>query len=493
MSPQDKTDKTDLGAKVDKLLGTWPAPPLDDAAWEERAASIVAAAQAAPRADDAALTALLAPPSLSPEAGEAERLVALEGPARPVLSGERTMSQQDSNPGSSSVKPPESMPTSAATSKRPSLKELAARASQAGASRPSIPGPSSIPPAAISRPPSEVPPAPVSRTPLPSAPPPRPSEVGKEDSGVVDLNLINKTATAEQIAAAEKAKPATHDLAFEGDEKVAAARPGNVTNLGEAREKKAEKKGGGATWGILVAVVGIAAGVAIVMRGQPAKQDTTTANVGQDKPQVAAEAPKAVEQKIAEAPPPASTGLSLDSLPTEPSADAQKPAQPTGGGAAADSKVAAVAPPVGGTDTPPAATAPAGPAPTIGAKPGDLAGAMAQAVGGSNEKNDATGEMVPAAGGNKGGNQTIPEQPSQGSVASAVGAVMPGAKACVAGADDVSRAQITFSSGGTVTNVSVTGWAASNGQSGCVKAALKGANVGAFSKPSFTVGVTIRP
>ena len=109
------------------------------------------------------------------------------------------MSQQDSNSGSS-AKPPESMPMSAATSKRPSLKELAARASQAGASRPSIPG--SIPPASISKPPSEAPPPPVSRTPLPSAPPPRLSETGKgkEDSGVVDLNVINKTATAEQEA-----------------------------------------------------------------------------------------------------------------------------------------------------------------------------------------------------------------------------------------------------------------------------------------------------
>ncbi|MRG94805.1 hypothetical protein [Polyangium spumosum] len=492
MSPHDKidkTDKTDLGSKVDTLLGSWPAPSMDDAAWEERSASIVAAAQAAPRADDAALSALLAPPVLSPEEGEAERSIASEGPARPVVaSGEKKMSQ-DSNSGSS-AKPPESMPTSAATSKRPSLKELAARASQAGASRASIPGPSSIPPAAISKPPSEAPPAPVTRTPLPSAPPPKASEAGKEDSGVVDLNLINKTATAEQIAAAEKAKPATHDLAFDGDEKAAAA-SGKVTSLAEAREKKAEKKGGGATWGILVAVVGIAAAVAIVMRGQGSKENTQAANVGQEKPAVAAEAPKAVEQKIAEAPPPAPTGLSVDSLPTEPSpSDAQKAAQPTAGAAGEDpGKVAAATPTPAAADTQKALT---GPAPTIGAKPGDLAGAMAQAVGGSTETNDEPKDAVPAAGNNK-GNQTIPEQPSQGSVASAVGSVMGGAKACVAGADDVSRAQITFSSSGSVSNVSVTGWAASNGQSGCVKSALKGANVGAFSKPSFTVGVTIRP
>jgi len=74
-----------------------------------------------------------------------------------------------------------------------------------------------------------------------------------------------------------------------------------------------------------------------------------------------------------------------------------------------------------------------------------------------------------------------------------VASVMGAAKGCVAGADDVSRAQITFGSGGAVKSVSVTGWAASNGASSCVKGALQGANVGAFSSPSFTVGVTIRP
>ncbi len=487
MSPQDKTDNTVLGSKVDSLLGSWPAPSLDDAAWEERAASIVAAAQAAPRADDAALTALLTPPPLAPEAGEAERTIASEGPARAVVSGERTMSQQDSNPGSSAKPAPESLPTSGTVSKRPSLKEMAARASQAGASRSSIPGPASIPPATISKLPSEAPPAAATRTPLPSTPP-KAAEAGREDSGIVDLNLINKTATAEQIAAAEKAKPATHDLVDDGAEKVAAAHgAGKVTSLAEAREKK---KGGGAAWGIVVAVVGIAAAVAIVMRGQ-SNPTTPTAGVGQDKPPVAAEVQKPAEpQKVAEAPP-SPTGLSLDSLPTEPSpSDAPKTTQPSGGAAGDPGKVAAAVP--GAEAKAPAG--PAGPAPTIGAKPGDLSSAMAQAVGGSNDKGGVSADdAVPAAGGSKGGNQTVPEQPSQGSVSSAVGSVMPGAKACVSGADDVSRAQLTFSSSGTVTNVSVTGWAASNGQSGCVKAALKGANVGAFSKPSFTVGVTIRP
>jgi hypothetical protein len=117
---------------------------------------------------------------------------------------------------------------------------------------------------------------------------------------------------------------------------------------------------------------------------------------------------------------------------------------------------------------------------------------MASAVGPVNNNPGADGPTPePAAG--RPSNQNIPEQPSQGSVQAAIGAVMGGAKACVAGADDVSRAQVTFSSGGTVSSVSVTGWAAAHGKSGCVQAALKGAKVGPFSKSTFTVGVPIRP
>src|SRR5262249_35626965 len=129
------------------------------------------------------------------------------------------------------------------------------------------------------------------------------------------------------------------------------------------------------------------------------------------------------------------------------------------------------------------------PAPT--GKPGDLSTEMGKRVGADGSKQEVTEAPEPAAG--KPLNQTIPEQPPQGSVQAAIGSVMGGAKACVAGADDVSRAQVTFSSSGAVTNVSVTGWAASHGATSCIKQALKGANVGAFSKPSYAVGVTIRP
>lgn len=492
MSPDDKNE---LLAKVDTLLAGLPAPPRDDAAWEASAEAIVKAAQSAPRAEDAALAALFAPPSLSPEPGEASRTNVSEAPARPAASGEKSMSQ-DSNPGSSAK--PESLPTSGATSKRPSLKELAARASQAGASvKPSVP-PGAISAPVVSRPLSEAPPPVADKPARASTPsvPPRSSDAGtKEDSGIVDLNAINKAATPQQIAAAEKAKPATHDLGDEGDDKqaVAATDAGKVKSLEEARAKK---KGGGAMWGVLVAVVGIAAAGVIVLRGKP-EAPKPTAGTGQDKPAIEAPAVQQPEApKVAEAEKPKSEGLSVDSLPDSPApGDAPKGGAPAAAAGDPGKLAAAPAATGGTTDTQPAAAPTAGATtPPPSGKPGDLSSAMAQAVGGSTEKSsDGAEDAVPAAGGKKGGNQNIPEQPSQGSVASAVGAVMPGAKACVAGADDVSRAQITFSSNGTVSNVSVTGWAASNGKSGCVKAALKGANSGAFSKPSFTVGVTIRP
>ena len=337
MSPEVKNE---LGSKVDTLLASLAAPPRDDAAWEVSAEAIVKAAQSAPRAEDAALAALFAPPSLSPEPGEESRTNVSEGRARPSASGEKSMSQ-DSNSGSPAK--PETSPmsgagpmsgsTSPATSKRPSLKELAARASQAGASvRPSV-APGSVPPPAVSRPLSDVPPPPADKPARASAPssPPRSSDANKEDSGIVDLNAINKAATPQQIAAAEAAKPAAHDLVDDGEgdkSAVAAADAGKVKSLDEARAKK---KGAGATWGIVVAIVGIAAAGAIVLRGKP-QPPSPMAGTGQDKPAIEAPAMQQGEApKVAEAPKPTSTGLSLDSLPSEPSPSEA----PKGGGPAA--------------------------------------------------------------------------------------------------------------------------------------------------------------
>jgi hypothetical protein len=488
MSPEDTLD---IGATIDQKLASWPAPTRDDAAWGARAEAILGAAQSAPRASDATLSSLLESPRLDPEPGEPGATVSGSSPVR--AAGEKLMSQE-SNPGGAPPKP-EAGPLSAATpSKRPSLKELAARASQAGAARSSMPGASTPPPAA-SKPASE-PPAPKTsvRPPAPSSPP-RISD-HDHDSGIIDLNKVNAAATPQQIAAADKAQPAAHDLVGDDDKSEAAApakEAAKVASLADAREKKAEKKGGsgGAIAGLAIALIGIAAGVAIMMRGGQKPADTTAQSGKENPPAVVQAAPPSEPQKVAEAPQAAPTGLSIDALPPA-EAETQKhaAAHPAGGGTPADSQKLAAQQQPATTDK--AAPAPAGTAPPIGDKPGDLSSAMAKAVGDSGEKSVNTDGATPANGG-KAGNQSVPEKPSQGSVNSAVGSVMGGAKACVAGADDVSRAQITFGSNGSVQNVSVTGWAANNGQSGCVKSALKGASVGPFSQPTFTVGVTIRP
>lgn len=518
MSPQAKVD---LGAKAEAMLSSWPAPPNDDAAWENRAAKIVAAATNAPRASDAelaALSALLAKPALESEPGEVESLKVSAVNARSA-SGEKAMSQ-DSNAGSSAK--PSSPPAAAAggtASKRPSLKELAARANQANAAgSPSIRPPASMPPPSAEAVPQDKPSVPKSPSiapPKASVPPPaRPIEAGKEDSGRVDLNAINQAATPAQIAAAEVAKPAAHDLVSDavGEDKPAAANDttegAKVQNISEARAKKSKKKseaaktaepvaaetapaaaaaikkddeeGGSGKWVALVAMLAIAAGAFFMFRNK--EQPPPPAAVVQPK-QEAAQA--AVDTKKIEEPKPASTGLSIDSLPAAEPAESAKAAP---GPKLAAAPVETAAPP----PTPPEPVAPtAVPTATNGGKVGDLASEMAKSVGGSADKPVNADDATPAAG--KTGSQTIPEQPSQGAANAAVRPLAANAKSCVAGADDVSMASVTFSSAGTVSNVNVSGWAAKNGKSDCIKSALKGANVGPFAKPSFTITVPIRP
>jgi hypothetical protein len=454
-----------LGGKqdLDELLHDWPATPPkgalvdEERGWDERADAIVRAAEKAARDGAAkdATEALFAAPALAPEAGE----------DAVVAAGEKKMSEEKE-----STRPPASTATPVPSQRRQSLKEIAARASQSGAARPSQAGASTPPPRA-----STPAPAPVS-TPLP-----RPTEAGKDDSGVINLNVVHATATAQQHADAAKAKPAQESLFDEekpAANATAAAKAANVTPL------QPKKSNAGLIGGIAIAVVGIAAAFAIIAR-KPPPAPAPTAAVQQDKaPATATPAPSAAPAPATAAPSAvASAEPAATAEPDNKAADAPKgPAVAVGSGAAtagaastADAKLAAKTP-------------------TPSGKPGDLQSEMAKAVGkdGAAKPDQPAGPTPePAAGGSR--NQNIPEQPSQGAIAAAFGPVMGGAKACVAGADDVSRATVTFSSAGTVTRVSVGGWAAANGKSGCVQAALKAAKVGPFSKPSFTVGVPIRP
>jgi hypothetical protein len=99
-------------------------------------------------------------------------------------------------------------------------------------------------------------------------------------------------------------------------------------------------------------------------------------------------------------------------------------------------------------------------------------------------------QPVPATGPDPG---SVPQKPSQGAVTGAIGAALPGARACLKADDPVSKATITFGASGAVQSVTVTGAAAGKPAEACIKAALGRAKVPAFAQPTYTASVTVRP
>lgn len=89
--------------------------------------------------------------------------------------------------------------------------------------------------------------------------------------------------------------------------------------------------------------------------------------------------------------------------------------------------------------------------------------------------------------------EALAPQPSLGAVQGAIGAVMGGARSCLAGQDQGSKASITFGSDGRVKAVSVSGPAAGTPAEGCVRSALMAARVPPFSESSFSAALTVRP
>lgn len=87
----------------------------------------------------------------------------------------------------------------------------------------------------------------------------------------------------------------------------------------------------------------------------------------------------------------------------------------------------------------------------------------------------------------------LPNRPSVGAIQGAVGSVMAGARSCLAGQDTGSKATVTFGADGHVKGVSVTGPAAGTPAEGCVRSALMGARVPAFSEPEYSASFTVRP
>lgn len=463
---------------LDALLGRWPAlepQQKGGPSWDERADAIVAAAVARKaQGASAATEALLAPPPLEAEPGEEKApSFQFQEAARPVTS--------DGAAGRASAP---NLETAGATSpmandqgKKPSLKELAARASQAGAARGSIPPgarASTPPPARISsipNPASGATVTPISRAKPPVSAGPRASDPGREDSGILRLADIQAEEAAKAEAAAVAAETAL--AAAKQSEKPAVGAP--VVVAPAAVAANTGNKAG--MWaGVAIAVMGIAAAFAVYRTRQPevapSKTDTVAA-VQTSKPAVL---PAQTGAQAADQP---AVVASSEAAPAASDAPKTEPAPGTTGTAAASATAVAEVKP-----SAPSAAEPKG------SKVGTLDEEMKKAVGSSESQPAPADESKPAAGGSGG---ALPDQPSQGNAQAAVRSVLPGARACVAGATETSSASVTFSSSGSVQSVSVGGWAAQNGKTGCVKSALQGAHVAPFAKPSFTVPVTIRP
>lgn len=373
-----------------------------------------------------------------------------------------------SGPMSSRAAGPSSM-----RSGRPSLKELAERVSKTPPPASIAPPPSSL--SAVATPPPAAPsslgalaqqvaskPPASTATPLPAAPAstatPLPAASVKAGSG--------STESAPPPSAAAPASTA-----------APASQVAPVVPITAAKE---EKKSGG-YGGIVIALVGVAAAAAIFvfLKLDPFKakapEPTKQADKVEEPAPVEEEtaAPKAEEPAgaVAEAPKEDDGAVDIDKL-TEPTAE------PT------------AAPHHGGPLPPSSAVAANEPAKDVKPDKVNPDGTLDEDL--NNRYGGDKKEATPASE-DEARPSNVPSRPPTGKVTAAVGAVMGGAKACVAGADDVSRANITFGSSGAVKSVSVSGWAAGKPAASCIQSALKGANVGPFSDPTFVFGVNIRP
>ncbi len=405
---------------------------------------------------------------------------------------------------------------------RRSLQDLAKMATQSsGAMAPSSSSSSSSPPSVK---------APHSSAPSGVVHVQRAAEAKKDDSGIVDLAMAAQSDPQGAIRA--QTTPLANDGLF--DDEPASIRPGPVSASLSAQQLQQPapsvppsaaaaaaaaaapesaapaslvslaslasqasvrpvstqaKKGNGAVialiFGGLVAASSMAAGGFFYMRHERAKaaEATLAMNTAVNTPPIVTFSGPA-DPKPVEAPAP-----SVDSNPTAaPAGQDPKLVAASNKGKAPVVAVAnnKPAPPVkeeaaklSQKDLP---TAPVGPE-------GDLNKGMAAAVGEDGKPLQA----VPAANtGPQFATGSVPQKPSQGAVTGAIGAVLPGARACLGPDDPVSRASITFTSGGAVQAVNVTGGAAGKPAAECIKAALGKAKLAPFAEATYTANITVR-
>jgi hypothetical protein len=353
---------------------------------------------------------------------------------------------------------------------------------------------------------AQTPPPSGSRPSQPPAPPSgviRAAEAKTGDSGVVDLKAA--IASDPMVAARAAQTPLASAGIFDDDDHVApplSQRSGTAGPVSQPVPSSAAVSGvqgqgkkagrGGAVFGTVIALVAVAAGAFFVVRQRHASA-----------PAPAAASPSAVEEPIAAntppAAPPAATAPADDGLTVTPVGDdtankAVAKAGPIGGGA----KVAAGKAAPAKNDKPNAAQAPD---PKLVAKDlpasqpassGPLGDAIKSSLGAGANANDSQ-TPTPAADSPQFSAGSVPQKPSQGAVTGALGAALPGARACLSPDDPVSKATVTFASAGTVQSVVVTGAATGKPAEACIRTALGKAKVPPFAQPTYSATVTVRP
>jgi hypothetical protein len=306
----------------------------------------------------------------------------------------------------------------------------------------------------------------------------RVGEAKGEDSGLIHLAATAAAAaTSNEIADAKReASPAP--IAPERRERPEQVEARPASNVVALADKKKKKSALGLLVGSVFALSAVAAGTFLFL--QLTRQPVTVATMTQ---------PTAGAVHTTQAPvvPPSATGetaIDPNALPSAPTvAAAPKTSVQPSGTIALARKDEPKDPPakIAEKDLP---KTPTGPNAALGDE-------MRKSVGASaSSEIDVKPAAAPSGQNSVSGN--VPTKPSQGAVTGAIGAVLPAARECLGPDDPISRAQIVFSSDGTVQSVTVSGPAAGKPTEACIKGALSKAKVPPFAEPSYTAPITIR-
>jgi hypothetical protein len=436
---------TGATARMDRALADWPSAKRTTLEWDDKAEQVmsyIGSGQQPRTADQVSDEDLLRPP-LPRSPGEVQS-------SAPVETGSEASNMSN---------------VSSRERDRASLKDLAKLASSPPSSRTPAAG------VLFGGPPS--PKAEVEA-----------GEAKQENSGMINLAAL---AAEEEAKTAASAKPPA--LSAEAMSTMRSAEAVKATPAPVKSDKKA------IPWVAvsgIVAAAAVAAGVFFGMQRAQRSEMGPVAVVASPAAQPVVVAAKPAQTQPAATPvPPAEQGVDPSTLPA-----AGQPGQTVAavpGRTVASGPARASGAPAASAAVPPALVAviPTTTAPAPTSSDQNLQSMMQQAAGSSPTATPAaapttTDTPLPAPG-------SVPLKPSQGAIQGALGAALPGARACLGADDPISHATVTFQSDGSVQGVAVSGGAAGKPAEACIRSALGKARVTPFAQPTFTASTTVRP